>query len=191
MILHLQKEVTAFCIVLIVNFSRMMISQPLSAPIRRNFKRVGRTIKQTDNWSCYICCLQMLTLADRDEVLQMVRRRNNSRSLRGVGLRDAIFLLDKYDMFVGFFIVTDKTFDDDKLSIDVLLELEDRPAMLVVEAVRFKGKRHGVFWDGRVIRDPNPDKPETCKLSDYKVFEIEPITFYNNKSFNRFNNFYK
>ena len=48
-------------------------------------------------------------------------------------------------------------------------------AELTVESDRIPGGTHAVYWDGKVIRDPNPDRPDEGKLEDYRIKAWYPV----------------
>jgi len=50
------------------------------------------------------------------------------------------------------------------------------PAILLVDSFVNSDWTHLIFWDGKKVRDPNPDVKK-AKLSDYTVHEIVPLAY--------------
>jgi len=48
-------------------------------------------------------------------------------------------------------------------------------AELTVYSDRLPGCTHAVYWDGKVVRDPNPDRPDEGKIEDYRVKAWYPV----------------
>ena len=63
---------------------------------------------------------------------------------------------------------------DATLSFD--LPLEGRPCIMVVPSGR-DDTQHYVFWDGRVVRDPDRKKPAEMPLEAYVVLEVWPLVY--------------
>ncbi len=73
--------------------------------------------------------------------------------------------------------------DDGVYSVVTIEQLEEinllhGPAYLVVESaneeVREQGASHAVYWDGKIIHDPNPDW--TPRKGPYKIISVRNIT---------------
>ena len=61
-------------------------------------------------------------------------------------------------------------------TVTAQLELERGPCFIACNSRNLPGKQHMMFWDGRFLRDPDPNAPDTqCDLSAYQVTEIVPI----------------
>lgn len=62
-------------------------------------------------------------------------------------------------------------------NVDLCLEFNIRhfPAYVIVPSEIHPEKTHAVYWDGRWIRDPNPDKPDKCDVAHYRVLKWFPI----------------
>ena len=54
----------------------------------------------------------------------------------------------------------------DTIEILVPVRIADAPALVGIDSENHRGKLHWVFWDGKVVRDPNPKKPDERPLSD-------------------------
>jgi len=55
--------------------------------------------------------------------------------------------------------------------------LKARPAVLSIPSAHFPNTEHMLFWDGDVVRDPDPDMPDTVSLVRYRIVEIMPLTY--------------
>lgn len=55
------------------------------------------------------------------------------------------------------------------------------PAIVEVMSQKYEGEQHSLFWDGKYLRDPNPDTPYLVKIEDYQVMSIWPLTYIQDK----------
>jgi hypothetical protein len=50
-------------------------------------------------------------------------------------------------------------------------------AIMSVKSGLLCGACHLVFWDGRRVRDPDPSKPDRCKIIDYDIIDWIPLCY--------------
>lgn len=144
-----------------------------------------------DNWSCAVCCVQMLTFANRDEILKSLNRINRKYYRIGIYDREIIPILHKYGMTNGTHpMLADGAMEDDTTHIEMKIPIRQAPAILTVRSKRYKDTMHSVLWDGLQVRDPSPDEGEINKLSDYCISEWDPILFYSQLDRYKFLQFY-
>lgn len=151
-----------------------------------------KTIKQPDSWSCTICCIQMATLKSRQEVLEALPEPIRAIAHKeGVSENRFIPFLYKNRIMLGTKGVLDEAQSFDSLeTLEFSLPTKERPAFIVVESQRLEGKNHLVFWDGKNIRDPNPEKNEVETIQGYKVKEWTPLTFLSKNKLAEILNYY-
>jgi hypothetical protein len=62
--------------------------------------------------------------------------------------------------------------------VEIKWTFEGNPAILAVKSVKYRDAEHWVFWDGKAVRDPNPDVGDTRHLDEYEILEIYPLTYF-------------
>lgn len=154
-----------------------------------------KTIKQNDSWSCVICCTQMITFCDRDEIIEYAEGVDPELKTSGINHYNMIPFLFNHGIMLGSMFdgiaPPDGYTIDEVDGIQVTVELKENPFLLTVDSWRFEGKQHLVLWDGFVVRDPNPDAPETTKLSQYNIISLDQVRFLSDAAYDNFLNHYR
>lgn len=55
--------------------------------------------------------------------------------------------------------------------------LTEWPCILAAKSERSKDVDHWIFWDGKCVRDPNPEKPDERKIEEFTLIEIYPLIY--------------
>jgi hypothetical protein len=63
--------------------------------------------------------------------------------------------------------------------------LKGMPAIIIVPSTKFTGYEHYIFWDGCVVRDPNPNIPDECDLNSYLPNQIIPLIYVDEQEFEK------
>ena len=151
-----------------------------------------RTIKQPDDWSCMVACIQMATLRPRQEILQAIKRTDKREYKSGIDIYRFIPYLYRLKIIIGpgdlaLATPTDYEYLDE---INVRVIFENTIGILSVNSERFKNKLHAVFWDGQNIRDPNPNHGELSSMDSYIIQYYAPLVYLDNKLLKSIENHY-
>lgn len=65
----------------------------------------------------------------------------------------------------------------DATDLTLTIQIADSPALVGVDSEKYPGKLHWVLWDGKAMRDPSPEQPDTRPLSDYdnRIYDWIPL----------------
>ncbi|XAI95479.1 hypothetical protein [Microcystis phage Mvi-JY20] len=55
--------------------------------------------------------------------------------------------------------------------------LRGERAYLAVKSWNYPGVGHAVYWDGEVVRDPNPELPDEMGIEHYSLLQVWPFTW--------------
>lgn len=153
---------------------------------------VMKTIKQPDQWSCVVSCIQMATLQPRNDILKAIGRTDKRNYKSGIDLYRFVPYLYNIGIIIGpGEIALDRPLKEefiDEIGITVLLN--NCIGMFSVESERYKDKLHAVFWDGEYIRDPNPNRGELADMDEYIIHYYAPFIYLNSKLLNNIKKYY-
>jgi hypothetical protein len=95
--------------------------------------------------------------------------------------RSILTYLGNHGIYSGILITQENSDEDLSLlepddSFTLVVEMS-LPAIVTVHSETRKDWTHYVFWDGSVVRDPNPDVPDERKLSEFKVLDMMFLTY--------------
>jgi hypothetical protein len=54
-------------------------------------------------------------------------------------------------------------------------DIRSMAALVIVDSKYHKDRTHAIYWDGKMIHDPDPDTKNGEKLSSYKIQDWYPI----------------
>lgn len=133
-----------------------------------------KTIKQPDDWSCGVCCVQMLTGYTRKYILNLLDIDTIPPNDRKINTFKLFIILLSKGIIPGLEIEGETYFymnDDGFLEIDI--DFQGHPALLIVDN-DLEDSDHMVLWSGSKIHDPSG-----CKFdfNEYKIKRIIPLMF--------------
>lgn len=132
---------------------------------------------------CAVCVAAMATNTSVEEVYEFM----NDGRMMGDPIHNpelAMYLLKHgWALGRGWQINDHNNLSEDKIisnadELHLLMEsIEREPAYLCVRSRNYEGVVHAVYWDGIHVRDPDPNMPDECKLSDYNIIIVWPLTW--------------
>lgn len=139
----------------------------------RKTRGMTKVIKQTDLVSCVACVGAMAT----NTTLTDFQNFFGSKPPPYSDIDFYRYLLSKgYTIGVGYSHKESRTFVDKHTGLKIHFRLEEYPAYVIVESMRFKGMKHVVYWDGEKILDSNPKiKGDGLSVNEYKILAWFPI----------------
>lgn len=141
------------------------------------------TIKQPKgSGMCAVCVVAMATNTTTDDVYAFL---NDGRE-EGDPIHDpemAMYLL-KHGWLMGRGWRIDDEGSEDRKSVshadNLLMQVEGltgERAYLAVKSRNYPGVGHAVYWDGHVVRDPDPGVPDETPISDYALLQVFPLAW--------------
>lgn len=137
------------------------------------------TIKQPDDWSCGICCIQMLTGYSRKEILEFLEIKDSQTKEMGISFWQVILILYTKGIAPGLILGEKREIIPISDDIDDLVIENFREMLLLVtvESDVDGNYEHSVLWDGKKFRDPNPTVADHAHWEGYNILEITPLMF--------------
>lgn len=135
-----------------------------------------RTIKQdAGSWNCTACVAAMITGCDVEQVHEWT-----GTNVGDPIWDDELFIwLLKHGWQIDCGVEFREPLQELSLHQPVAFEfkLAGHPCYVSVSSENYPGETHAVFWDGQVLRDPNPKKPdEQPSLEGYVIHTIYPLS---------------
>ncbi len=128
-----------------------------------------KTIKQNDDVSCVAAVAAMITNTTMKEFEDWIEEKPPYSDID----------LHRYVLKKGYVLgygaeVSKKLNAESNLYIN--FSIRDNPAYVVVKSERFPGIMHAVYWDGKVVRDPNPEAADERSIDEFDVIIWSPVT---------------
>ena len=133
---------------------------------------IKRITQRKGSASCVACVAAMATGTNIDEFRKVVKRKRGPYS----DFDFYWYLLYKgYTVGVGFDNEKEPVDFHADATLELSYDIRSFPAYVVVPSETRPGKIHAVYWDGRWIRDPNPEKKDKEDVANYRVLRWFPI----------------
>lgn len=145
--------------------------------------RVVRQAKESkDCTACVVAMVLGLTLEEAKSQMQAYVLSDGSHYYK---MREMLKILGSHGVVVGFYFTPadqvngDRIAEDSHLTCDI--PIQGRPCILCVKSKTQTVADHMVLYDGKMVLDPQEDDPQP--ISDYRILEIYPITYFIDKGF--------
>jgi len=95
-------------------------------------------------------------------------------------VRHVLAMLGEHAILCGLPLVSLPKNMDGSEELELPFNLIGWPSIVTVPS-EIENSTHVVFWDGYVVRDPNPKVPETTGLEQYEILELWPLCYIEEK----------
>lgn len=143
-----------------------------------------KTVKQTESADCGAAVAAMLVdlpLTDVKRAMIATKCYEKGTEYRYYKTCEMARYLACHNMLMGIYGTSaepNKTLQLDRHDyIEFKWELREVPAVLCVRSENYADHDHWVLWDGRYVRDPNPEVPDLRELNEFEIVDVYPLVY--------------